>query len=332
MTRGSSAKTRGTSSGQRVCAPTQTTSLTKLRSVNGVTVVTADNHTGCLVKFQQGQADAITGDDTVLAGLSLPRIRMPWSTSRPSPTSALWPGVNLRQRSFVRYINAVPAQVRSDGEWKRSIEYLVSPALRQVPNPTRTTAADESRPRLDDRTSGVLPARAPGRLGVPVTVRGAALYLCSDPRPGGSTVTRRKQPRRDRPAALNRSESDPTATFSPHDMTVLDGVVEGDLRTAHAAAADHLLIPGGRRARSRPRSSTPIQPARRDPGVADALKAPGAAEGAAVSLPEACRVSPDAMTSSLALAWRWKSQRPRHRHPGHRRSGEGIERIRDQLT
>ena len=32
--------------------------------------VTAANHTGCLVKFQRGEADAITGDDTVLAGLA----------------------------------------------------------------------------------------------------------------------------------------------------------------------------------------------------------------------------------------------------------------------
>ena len=30
--------------------------------------VAADNHTGCLALFQQGQVAAITGDDTVLAG------------------------------------------------------------------------------------------------------------------------------------------------------------------------------------------------------------------------------------------------------------------------
>ena len=30
----------------------------------------ADNHTGCLVLFQQGEVAAITGDDTVLAGLA----------------------------------------------------------------------------------------------------------------------------------------------------------------------------------------------------------------------------------------------------------------------
>ena len=32
--------------------------------------VGADNHTGCLVLFQSGEVDAITGDDTVLAGLA----------------------------------------------------------------------------------------------------------------------------------------------------------------------------------------------------------------------------------------------------------------------
>ena len=33
-------------------------------------IVPADNHTGCLIKFQRGEVDAITGDDTVLAGLA----------------------------------------------------------------------------------------------------------------------------------------------------------------------------------------------------------------------------------------------------------------------
>ena len=30
----------------------------------------SDTHTGCLVLFQQGKVDAITGDDTILAGLA----------------------------------------------------------------------------------------------------------------------------------------------------------------------------------------------------------------------------------------------------------------------
>ena len=63
--RGSKATSLDDLGGQRVCAPAGSTSLDKLKTFPEVTVVTAATHTGCLVKFQQGQADAITGDDTV---------------------------------------------------------------------------------------------------------------------------------------------------------------------------------------------------------------------------------------------------------------------------
>ncbi|MFN8099498.1 MAG: glutamate ABC transporter substrate-binding protein [Dermatophilaceae bacterium] len=135
VTRGSSAKTLEDLKGQRVCAPTQTTSLTKLRSVNGVTVVTADNHTGCLVKFQQGQADAITGDDTVLAGLAA---QDPYAVVTDAPAITDEPyglGVNLDNVYFVRYINAVLAQVRSDGEWKQIYNTWLASRLGKAPNP-----------------------------------------------------------------------------------------------------------------------------------------------------------------------------------------------------
>ena len=56
--------------GKKVCAPQGTSTLDKLRTVSGVEAVPAKDHTGCLVLFQQGKADAITGDDIVLAGLA----------------------------------------------------------------------------------------------------------------------------------------------------------------------------------------------------------------------------------------------------------------------
>ena len=55
--------------GKTVCAPAASTSLENLRSkYPKVIPITADTDTGCLVLFQQGKADGITGDDTVLAG------------------------------------------------------------------------------------------------------------------------------------------------------------------------------------------------------------------------------------------------------------------------
>ena len=58
-------------SGKRACAPTGTTSLDNIQEIAPDAIpVTAVNHTGCLLKFQNGETDAITGDDTVLAGLA----------------------------------------------------------------------------------------------------------------------------------------------------------------------------------------------------------------------------------------------------------------------
>ena len=55
--------------GKRVCAPEGTTTLERLQETYpGVEAVSAPTHTGCLVLFQQGKVDAITGDDTILAG------------------------------------------------------------------------------------------------------------------------------------------------------------------------------------------------------------------------------------------------------------------------
>ncbi|MEO5665828.1 MAG: transporter substrate-binding domain-containing protein, partial [Nocardioides sp.] len=53
-------------SGKRACAPAGTTSLDNIQSKAPKAIpVTAVNDTGCLVKFQNGETDAITTDDTV---------------------------------------------------------------------------------------------------------------------------------------------------------------------------------------------------------------------------------------------------------------------------
>ena len=69
--RGSKATTLADLAGQRVCAPNGTSSMTNLMKLQPKAIaVGADNHTGCLALFQNGEVDAITGDDTVLAGLA----------------------------------------------------------------------------------------------------------------------------------------------------------------------------------------------------------------------------------------------------------------------
>ena len=104
--------------GKRVCAPTGTTSLTKLRSVDGPTVVTASNHTGCLVLLQQGKADAITGDDTVLAGLAAQDPNTVITSAKAVTTEPYGLGFNKDSVYLARYTNRVLADLVADGQWK----------------------------------------------------------------------------------------------------------------------------------------------------------------------------------------------------------------------
>jgi polar amino acid transport system substrate-binding protein len=132
---GSKATSLDDLSGQRVCAPAGSTSLDKLKtSFPEVKVVTAATHTGCLVKFQQGQTDAITGDDTVLAGLAA---QDPYATVVGAPFTSEPYGIGAPAGStdLVRYVNAVLAQTISDGSWKASYNRWLAPALGPAPTP-----------------------------------------------------------------------------------------------------------------------------------------------------------------------------------------------------
>ncbi|MBC9822440.1 glutamate ABC transporter substrate-binding protein [Terrabacter sp. MAHUQ-38] len=121
--------------GKRVCAPTGTTSLTKLRSINGPTVVTAANHTGCLVLFQQGKADAITGDDTVLAGLAAQDPNTVITKAKAITTEPYGLGLNKADVYLARYVNRVIADLEADGEWKAIYNKWLAGPLGPAPAP-----------------------------------------------------------------------------------------------------------------------------------------------------------------------------------------------------
>ena len=121
--------------GKRVCAPTGTTSLTKLQQVKGPIVVTAPNHTGCLVLFQQGAVDAITGDDTVLAGLAA---QDPYADVVQAPAFTAEPyglGVNQKNVDFARFVNGVLEDMRADGRWTKAYNTWLADSLGKAPVP-----------------------------------------------------------------------------------------------------------------------------------------------------------------------------------------------------
>ena len=136
--RGSKATTLADLKGQRVCAPNGTSSMTNLMKLQPEAIaVGADNHTGCLALFQNGDVDAITGDDTVLAGLAAqdPYAVVPDQKAFTAEPYGL--AFNSRDVDLIRFANAMLAQMRTDGEWKQIYDRWLADALGAAPAPPK---------------------------------------------------------------------------------------------------------------------------------------------------------------------------------------------------
>ena len=123
--------------GKKVCAPNGSTSMEKLRTFKGLEPVGADTHTGCLVLFQQGAVDAITGDDTVLAGLAA---QDPYAQVVQAPAFTAEPyglGINKANVDFVRFVNGVLEDFKADGRWSRSYQTWLADSLGKAPAPPK---------------------------------------------------------------------------------------------------------------------------------------------------------------------------------------------------
>jgi polar amino acid transport system substrate-binding protein len=121
--------------GKKVCAPKGSTSMIKLLTFKDVQAVGADTHTGCLVLFQEGTVDAITGDDTVLAGLAN---QDPFAEVVQAPAFTAEPyglGINQKNVDFVRFVNGVLEQMRADGRWAKSYNTWLADSLGKAPAP-----------------------------------------------------------------------------------------------------------------------------------------------------------------------------------------------------
>ncbi|MFI5690309.1 glutamate ABC transporter substrate-binding protein [Kribbella sp. NPDC051586] len=113
--RDSTAKSTADLNGQTICAPAGSTSLDNLKKKNpAVKPVTADTDTGCLVLFQQGKAQGISGDDTVLAGDAA---QDPYAKILPERFSDEPYGLGIKKENvdFVRFVNAALAQMKTPG-------------------------------------------------------------------------------------------------------------------------------------------------------------------------------------------------------------------------
>jgi polar amino acid transport system substrate-binding protein len=133
VAKGSTAKSLADLKGKRVCAPNGSTSMDKLRKVPGPIPVGSDTHTGCLVLFQQGKVDAITGDDTILAGLAA---QDPYALVVKAPAITAEPyglGISKKHPELAKFVNGVLGQMRTDGRWTAAYNTWLKAALGPAP-------------------------------------------------------------------------------------------------------------------------------------------------------------------------------------------------------
>ncbi len=104
--------------GKRVCAQVDTTSLaTVSRVAPAATLLAVQNWDDCLVALQQGQADAASTDNSILAGLAVqdPNLHIVGPSLEPEPYGI---GINKAQDDLVRAVNASLERIRGDGTWR----------------------------------------------------------------------------------------------------------------------------------------------------------------------------------------------------------------------
>jgi polar amino acid transport system substrate-binding protein len=103
--------------GKKVCAAAGSTSITNIaKAASHPVPVSVADWTDCLVLLQQGQVDAVSTDDTILAGLARqdPNTKLVGDRFTDEPY-----GVALSKSApdLERFVNGVLDRMRSDGTW-----------------------------------------------------------------------------------------------------------------------------------------------------------------------------------------------------------------------
>jgi len=104
-------------SGKRVCVAKGTTSLQRIREIAPPPIlVEVVNWADCLVILQQRQVDAVSTDDSILAGLVSqdPYLHIVGPNMETQPYGI---GIQLDNTGLVRFINGTLERIRRDGTW-----------------------------------------------------------------------------------------------------------------------------------------------------------------------------------------------------------------------
>ncbi len=103
--------------GATVCVPDGSTNLEKMADYPGINTVALPDISDCLVALQAGEVQAITGDDTVLAGLK----KQDRATAVVGDKFTFEPyglGIAAEHVDFVKFVNALLDEMRTDGRWQ----------------------------------------------------------------------------------------------------------------------------------------------------------------------------------------------------------------------
>lgn len=115
--------------GKKVCAQIGSTSLRTLTTYKSHPIAYGvTNLTDCLVALQQGQVDAISTDDTILAGLAQqdPNTQVVGPHLEPEPYGIAVASTNT---DLIRFINGVLETIRGNSTWQHIYSTSLQPAL-----------------------------------------------------------------------------------------------------------------------------------------------------------------------------------------------------------
>lgn len=128
--------------GKKVCASNGSTSIANIVNADSKPIgVGVAGWTDCLVMLQQNQVDAISTDDTILAGL---RAQDPFTKIVGNRFTEEPYGMAISQSApeFTRFVNAVLEQLRAGGRWMEIYNFW----LRDLLGPTAAPPPAKYRP------------------------------------------------------------------------------------------------------------------------------------------------------------------------------------------
>jgi polar amino acid transport system substrate-binding protein len=121
--------------GRKVCATRGSTSIPNFVAQPSKPIpVSTDSTLDCLVMLQQGQVDAVSTVDILLAGLAAqdPTTEVIGEPISDEPSAV---GIAKDEPDLVRFVNGVLEKFRADGSWMRSYNRWLASALGPKPAP-----------------------------------------------------------------------------------------------------------------------------------------------------------------------------------------------------